>query len=242
MNLLALIRNSPPCRNEANGLLRDLVDLLQHFVQFPINDNTGSQLSRDEIFDHHRGRLAILQRTALKYFKSQLTILALSNYGAIDQRSQLEENLGALTDIELLELASRLGFRTSYPQSIRVPVSRQLLLELLILNHERPKNFQESIKALHSLPTEVDLYNPSLLRNEAYDGSRSLAIPKLNLQYLTVGDFLWRSYVLFRSESFFEIRNDMEETVQRLKPGIHASGDLRLDGFSRMALKIPKPG
>lgn len=86
------------------------------------------------------------------------------------------------------------------------------------------------------------MYDPSLLRNEYYDGSRPLAIPKLNLQYLTVGDFLWRSFILYRCELFFEIRKDMEETVKRLQPTVaEPHRDVQFQGFSRMALPIAKP-
>ena len=89
---------------------------------------------------------------------------------------------------------------------------------------------------------KTDLYDPSLLRNEFYNGSRSLAIPKLNLQYLTVGDFLWRSFILYRCESFYEVRKDMEDVIQRLQPRSTGVGSaVRFDGFSKMALPLSKP-
>ncbi|MCJ1401489.1 hypothetical protein MMC11_004703 [Xylographa trunciseda] len=242
LNLLSLIKLSPLYNNEDNGLLRDLHSLLRHFVNFSINDHTGSQYSRDESNDQHCARLARLQRASLKHFKSKLTILALSNYGAIEQRAELTSHLSQLTKSELVELCSVLGYRTIYPPSTNLTVEKDLLLEILITSHERQKTFQEVIRDLSVLPTEADVYDPSLLRNESYDGSRSLAIPKLNLQYLTVGDFLWRSFILHRCESFFEIRRDLEETVKRLQPRSAGVGSVTLfDGFSRMALPISKP-
>ena len=88
-----------------------------------------------------------------------------------------------------------------------------------------------------------DLYEPTLLRNEVYDGTRSLAMPKLNLQYLTIKDFLWRSFVIYRCESYFEIRKDLENTIRRLQPRLGGAGGLvQFGGFSKMALPIPKPG
>ena len=242
LNILAAIRVSPSFNNEDNDLLRDLYVLLSHFVKFSIDDSSGAQYSQVQAYEIHCNELARLQRTALKHFKTKLTILALSNYGAIDQRQELETHLKELTDSELAELCILLGFRTSYTSAVDVTKNREFLLEILVSAFERRKTFRESVGDLTVLPTEATLYEPALLRNDSYNGSRPLAIPKLNLQYLSIGDFLWRSFVLYRCESFFEIRKDMEDTVKRLQPReMGADGGVQFDGFSRMALPIAKP-
>ena len=241
LNLLALIRLSPMFNDQQNDLLRDLLVLFRHFMIFPIDDNTGVQYRRDQSHDKHNERLARLQRTALKHFKSKLTILALSNYGAIDRRQDLETQLLDLTDAELAELCSLLGYRTLYPASARIQVTRELLMEVLISAHERRKTFQEAVNDMGIQPTETDLYDVSLVRNETHHGARSLAIPKLNLQYLSVGDFLWRSFILYRCEQFFEIRKYLEDIIKRLQPEETGSDIVRFGGFSKLALPITKP-
>jgi intron-binding protein aquarius len=242
LNLLTLIRNSSLFYVEDNGLLRDLFFLLHHFVYFSVDDITGiqhSQLQSDEL---HYAKLARLQRTALRDFRSQLTILALSNYGAIEKRQELEGHFGQLSDSELESLCKLLCIRASYPAVAKVSVNRELLLDILVSFHERKRTFRENLRRSTVLPTEKTIYEPSLLRNESYNGSRSLAIPKLNLQYLSVGDFLWRSFILYRCESFFAIRQSMEDTIKRLQPRATGSSDIiQFDGFSRMAIPISKP-
>ena len=242
LNLLALIRVSPLFNTQDNGLLRDLFALLRHFFDFPIDDNTGSEHAKVQSYDRNCEGLARLQRVALKHFKEKLTVLALSNYGAINQRRELEEFLMQLTDTELEEMCRLLGFRTAYPSAARVQVNRELLMEIMLFAHENRKTFQETVGGMSIQPTETELYEPSLLRNETYNGSRSLAIPKLNLQYLSVGDFLWRSFILYRCEQFFEIRKYLEDTIKRLQPrGTGSGGGVHFDGFSKMALPITKP-
>lgn len=242
LNLLALIRVSPVFNDEKNGLLRDLFVLLRHFVHFSIDDNTGSQYTQAQADEQHYGVLSRLQRTALKHFKSQLTILALSNYGAIESREELDTHLQQLTDPELEHLCKLLDFRTFYPSAAKVMTTRELLMEILLSAHERKKTFRELVRGQTILPTEATLYEVSLLRNESYNGSRSLAIPKLNLQYLSVGDFLWRSFILYRCESFFEIRKSLEDTIKRLQPSFaDQKKAVQFDGFSRMAIPISKP-
>lgn len=241
-NLLALIKNSPLCNQEENHLFRDIFSLLRHFVNFSIDDNTGIQYTHSQSDELYHGNLAKLQRKALKHFQPQLTILALSNYGSIDSRRELEAHLTQLSDSQIEDLCKMLDFRTIYPSTINIGSHRELLLEILISAHEKRKTYRDSVRDLSILPTESTLYDPALLRNESYNGSRCLAIPKLNLQYLSIGDFLWRSFILFRCESFFEIRKSLEDTVRRLQPRIsEPKNDIYFDGFSRMAIPITKP-
>lgn len=80
------------------------------------------------------------------------------------------------------------------------------------------------------------------MRDERYDGSRPLPVPKLNLQYLTIGDFLWRSFLLYRAENFFGIRRDIEDSVVRLQPKLlFPKMETQFTGSSTMALVISKP-
>ena len=242
LNLLPLLRLSQVYEEPANGLFRDFVALLRHFLEFPIDDQGSTEHTAEANHQRHCKELARLQRTALKHFKEKLTVLALSNYAAIDSRAELTQFFSTLTDPELQKLCELLGFRTSYPKQAAVPPERRLYLEILLSAFERQETFHETVTRLSILPTEKSLYDDALLRNETYDGSRPLAIPKLNLQYLTLGDFLWRSFLLERAEAFFGIRKDMESIIKRMKP--HAqlqNGSVSFEGFSKMAMPISKP-
>jgi intron-binding protein aquarius len=241
LHTLPAIRLSPVFNDEDNGLVRDLYALLKHYTYFSIDDHTGVQHSRTEAYERHCAALASLQRVALKHFKEKLTILALSNYASIDKRTELEGHLEALTDVEITELCDLLHLRTSFPASTNLVADRQFLIEVLLSCHEKRKTFQETARDLSILPTELTLFEPMLLRNDNYNGSQPLALPKLNLQYLTVGDFLWRSFILHRCESFYEIRKEMEDTIKRLRPSIGRDGQTNFAGFSKMALPITKP-
>lgn len=241
LNILSAIRMSPAFNDEDNGLLRDLYALLKHYSNFSIDDHTGVQHSRTEAYERHCFTLASLQRTALKHFKEKLTILALSNYGSIDNRTELEGHLESLTEEQVIELCNLLGFRTSYPVSSGVTTDRKFLTEVLLSEHEKKKTFQETARDLSILPTEATLFEPTLMRTDDYNGSQPLPIPKLNLQYLTVGDFLWRSFILHRCESFYEIRKHVEDVIKRLRPTAGRNGQTKFDGFAKMALPTTRP-
>lgn len=241
LHILPAAALSPAFNAEDNGLLRELFALFAHYTHFNIDDHTGIQQSKNQAYERHCADLAKLQRTALKHFREKLTVLALSNYAAVDERKELENALTPLTDEELAELVAFLDLRTSYPDSTKLQVDRRFLTEILLSTFERRKTFQETARDMSVMPTEQTIFSESLSRTETYDGSRPLAIPKLNLQYLSVGDFLWRSFVLYRSESFYGIKQDIEDVLRRLRPEQAKSGETSFPGFSKLALPIPRP-
>ncbi|KAF2738138.1 hypothetical protein EJ04DRAFT_486889 [Polyplosphaeria fusca] len=240
LNMLPAIIMSPKYTDEDNGLFRDLFKLLLHFTYFAIEDQTGKQLSKLEYDQNHSDTLAKMQRVGYATFPVKLKLLALANYSSIGDREELQGHLKALNDAELVQLCSSMGLRTEYPQPSSVVQDRAFFLESLMSIVEYRPTFKDGIRDMRILPTEHILYEGTFLRNESYNGSRPLAIPKINLQYLTMGDFLWRSFILYRCESFYGIRKDMEDVVKRVQPrgkGVNT----RFGGFSRMSLPISKP-
>ncbi|KAH8895079.1 P-loop containing nucleoside triphosphate hydrolase protein [Thozetella sp. PMI_491] len=240
LHLLPALALSLMYNDEDNGLFRDLYSLLTHYTYFTIDDQTGVQQDKAEAYDRRCAELAKLQRTALQHFKEKLTVLALSNYGSIDKRPELEGLLEPLSKEEMEQLCSLLLLRISYPESTNVVVDRKFLLAVLLSTFERRITFQETAFELSVLPTEDSLFDHAVARTDHYDGSHPLAIPKLNLQYLSVGDFLWRALVLYRSESFYGIRTDIESALRRLKPELR-KGETVFTGSAKMALPISKP-
>lgn len=53
-------------------------------------------------------------------------------------------------------------------------------------------------------PTEEVIWDENVVPTEIYSGENCLALPKLNLQFLTLHDYLLRNFNLFRLESTCE--------------------------------------
>lgn len=240
LNVLPAMRLSPVCINQESALLRDLYTLLAHYANFAVDDQTGAQLSRTAAYDKHCADLSRLQRISLKNFKEKLSVLALSNYGAIETREHLQGFLEPLTDDELRSLTELAGLRVSYPETLKMPVDRNFFIECLINAFERRRTFQEQAEKMAVLPTEQSLFDAGFQRSDDYDGSHPLALPKLNLQYLSVGDFLWRTLVLYRAEAYYGIRRDVETALRRLQPELKSPGVTHFSGFSKMAMPVSK--
>ena len=70
---------------------------------------------------------------------------------------------------------------------------------------------------------------------------QALALPKLNLQFLSLDDYLERNYWLYKLESAFDLRKDLEDAIIRMAPQLDNKGRFtHFEGWARMATEIKK--
>ena len=82
------------------------------------------------------------------------------------------------------------------------------------------------------------LWDENLVPEGRYENDAVLALPKLNLQFLTVHDYLLRSFNLYRLEACYEIRDDVRRAVKHLKPVRDRLKGTVFSGWSRMAVPL----
>lgn len=114
---------------------------------------------------------------------------------------------------------------------------RELLTEILVSRLQRPVMQQDDIEKMPLYPTEDLVWDPNLVPEENYTGDYSLALPKLNLQFLTIHDYLLRNFNLYRLESTYEVRGDLQDQIPRMKPTLE-DGLTKFLGHARMALPL----
>lgn len=222
-------------RHEKGKLFAQLVDLLQFYERFEINDYYGTQLTDDEVVRSHYERFQAFQLLAFKKIP-KLRELALSNVGAIHKRADLSKKLSVLSPEELKDLVCcKLKLVSAEdPWSERV----DFLIEVMVSFFERQQSQKEAINALPLYPNEQIMWDESVVPSINYSGEGCLALPKLNLQFLTLHDYLLRNFNLFRLESTYEIREDIQEATPHLLPYINNEGETAFRGWSRMAVPI----
>ncbi|KAK5680177.1 hypothetical protein LTS10_007104 [Elasticomyces elasticus] len=242
LNLIPAIKLSPLYQDgDESALLREMLGLLSLYSCFPIDDQTGKQLSRADHDAAHNGQIAKLQNVALKLHPEKLKILVLANYGSLSSREELLGHTKVLSDPELVELCSQLGLRTVYPEKSGITLDRPFFEEVLASSISgQQEYYTDALAATSILPTETSLYAPTLLRLDSYTGDRPLAIPKQNLQYLSLPDLLFRSFTLARIEALSSLRSHIGSVLKTLSPRM-GGGVLRWDGFSKFAIPVSKP-
>ncbi|XP_035892639.1 RNA helicase aquarius [Anopheles stephensi] len=226
-------------RREEGNLFAQLLDMLKFYARFEINDKTGDPLTDHDMTQLHYAKIKSLQKAAFAKFPN-LRMFALSNVANVDTRESLEKHFGALDCASLREIACYLNL---VPEQLEPPfewhrTDETFLRELLISRHERRVSQLESLNEMPLYPTEDIIWNENVVPTEFYSGEGCLALPKLNLQFLTLHDYLLRNFNLFRLESTYEIRQDIEDAVSRMLPWKSEDGDVVFGGWARMALPI----
>lgn len=222
-------------KHEKGKLFAQLVDLLQFYENFEINDHDGTQFTDDEVLQTHYDRFQSLQLLAFKKIP-KLRELSLANVGAIHKRADLSKRLSVLSPEELKDLVCcklKLVSKDD-PWSDSV----DFLVEVMVSFFERQQSQKEAINALPLYPNEQIMWDESLVPSINYSGEGCLALPKLNLQFLTLHDYLLRNFNLFRLESTYEIREDIQEAIPHLLAYINNEGETAFRGWSRMAVPI----
>lgn len=216
-------------------LFCQLVDLLRFYEGFEIDDQTGSQLSDDDVLLAHCSKLQSFQLLCFNQVP-KLRDLSLTNVGAIEKRSDLVKNLAGLIPEEIKDLVCNklkiLSLSDPWAQKVH------FLVEVIVSNFEKRLSQREAINALPLYPNEEVMWDESLVPSINYTGEGCLALPKLNLQFLTLHDYLLRNFNLFRLESTYEIREDVHDVLQRMGAYVNGEGGTSFRGWARMAVPI----
>ncbi|XP_066279598.1 RNA helicase aquarius-like [Branchiostoma lanceolatum] len=237
-HLVVKCRLSKLTKKEEGRLFNQLLDRLTFYAGFEINDQTGEALTDHNMTDLHYNSITSLQRAVFKHFE-ELQKFAFANVASIDTREALQSHFSAMSARKLHEVCAYLNL-LPHPEGDgeSSPYSTKLLLELLVSRHERRLSQLEALNEMPLYPTEEILWDENIVPTEYFSGEGCLALPKLNLQFLTLHDYLLRNFNLFRLESTYEIRQDVEDAVGRMKPWKAEDGSVYFGGWARMAQPV----
>lgn len=138
------------------------------------------------------------------------------------------------------------------------PPSRSFVMSILLEYCVRRVSQLRSINSLPLYPSETLLWDANLLPSSSSSSgitsssekdslissslsssSSLLVLPKLNLQFLTIYDYLLRCFHLYRLESSYSIRSDLVDAIKRSAPRQSPSTKGTVfTGWSKMAVTI----
>ncbi|KAK6501069.1 hypothetical protein TWF481_008919 [Arthrobotrys musiformis] len=236
LQVVTCIRLSPFYGLQESQLFRDLVTLLEHFYYHEDGPKSDQGRSTPPAESKYRRNITRLQNTALQVSKGKLTVLGLANYASIGQKDDLGLQISTLDDRELSEIYERLLFRRNYPEEVPCRIDRRFMLCVIVETFAKRESPVDIVRNSSLLPTEETLTS-SLFHSENHAWESPVPVPKLNIQYLSITDFLWRAFFLHKSESFFGIHRDIQDSLRRLKPMVRA-GAVVFPGNSKMAAQI----
>jgi len=227
----------------SHRLFNNLLDSIDNYMHFEIDDQSGEALNSNNMIAKQNTKIHKLQTLAYNNHRESLKDIVFSSTGSLGNPRQLVKFLEYLSVEELYQLALELSIISERDaKRLGEPSDSNLALQdyLFDLFSDYFKYRQGQLDALNLLPLHP---NEKLLWDETqipfdnnYHGDSVLALPKLNLQYLTIYDFLLRNFNLYRLESAFEIREDLVDTIKRMGPRQNLGGQVIFAGWSRMAV------
>lgn len=204
---------------DESRLFCQLLNILKFYSGFEIDDQSGEAFTEAQMCELHYEHLKALQKGVFKYFREDLQIFSLTSIAQIDTRDKLIKFLQPLSIDRLYALAEYLHFVPLKDENHNQDeFSKELLIEIIISHTERRESQLNELNSLPLYPNEEVIWDENIVPTDYYSGDSCLALPKLNLQFLTLHDYLLRNFTLFRLEAAYEIRQDIEDAVVRMRP------------------------
>lgn len=233
--VLVTSRVSPLYNHPACDLYRRLVAMLHDSLTFPIDDHTGDAMLDDAVVAQHYERVQQLQRLLFRHVP-KLRQAAYLPCGTLSKKEDLMKHLKQLTQEELKFLVVN-QLRLIDENDPSMIIDPGFLMEVMVSAYEKPRPQRQIVQSLPLYPTESVLLDDKQVPSDSftYSGESILALPKINLQFLTLTDYLLRNFHLFRLEAAYEIQQDIVDVIRRTSPRLGENNQVQFEGWARMA-------
>jgi intron-binding protein aquarius len=225
--------------NNSQIKLLQLLDLLEFYSYFAIDESSGLAYSKAEIHRMHYDRIKQLQKFCFQSLKEQTIDFALSNVGAVDSPDTLSRILSEIELSALVEMSFQLGVRTTDLNG--EDVEKSFLIQSLIY-HLKKKDMDRIDRMRNDAlyPDEKIIFDDSVTTNNAHP----VGLTCLSLRYLSVSDYLYRQYNLLKFEYAYRLREDVLDASQRLAPIGNRDAknfiSTSFQGIARMAVPVER--
>jgi intron-binding protein aquarius len=199
--------------------------MIERCVRARINDQTGEAITQETAVARLHSRLHHLRKVAFSEFPTELKDVVFCSTGELSNPSALSRHMSLLSDEDLLRLAVKLSIVTDVDLKDRQSLlSRDFILDLILFHLSRGTNEIETLNQTSLYPTESILWDTRTIPDEdVVSESNVYPLPKLNLQFLSVYDYLLRNFELYRLESAYQIRLDLMDAIERINPVTNTS-------------------
>lgn len=232
--LSSLARHKSP----EGHLFDQLIELLLLYTKYEINIMTGDPLTDVEVIRKHEQEILSLQKLLWSNYE-HLKPYAIKPVKAIDNSSALYKMITSFdSKEELFDFIKHIGLVDDESMDEDDRENAPLMASILMDHYKRYELQMKKINSIPLFPNESVIWDTNLVPDQYYNYECPLALPKLNLQFLTLSDYLLRNFMLFKNESTYEIRQDLEDGILRSKCRWTSEGQFATGPKQRMALII----
>lgn len=219
-------------------LFDHLMELLMLYSRYEIDLITGEPLTELEIIRKHEEEIFDLQRVIWSKYE-HLKKFAIKSVKTIDSPGTIYQIITSFEFPEkLYEFLKDLGHVDEQSIDEEDQQDIPLLASILINKYRRFESQLKKINSISLFPNESIIWDTNLVPDKHYNYETPLALPKLNLRFLTISDYLLRNFMLFKHESTYEIRQDLEDAITKCKCHWTSEGNFATGPKQRLALII----
>uniref|UniRef100_A0AC35UID5 Pre-mRNA-splicing factor n=1 Tax=Rhabditophanes sp. KR3021 TaxID=114890 RepID=A0AC35UID5_9BILA len=235
-HIITYLTMSDLITTDEGSLICALVEKLKYFAKFEIDAIQGNPLTPKQIEQNHFKRFLQLQKAAFKLMKEECEDFYNLNVSSVDTKNALVNVFSKVGSLKLSHFVEELGLiREDEINSF----SDEFLIDKIVFHAQRRQNQLQQLNDTPLYPNEEYIWDENLIPYDEYTGDSVLPLDKLNLQFLTLNDYLVRNYNLFKLESTYEIRQELEDCLYRMKPYKNELHEKPLfEGWSKKALPI----
>ena len=219
------------------GLPMSTISSVSDLMAVDVDNLTGEVVTIEDSMREFYATTQQVQRLLFKYWENLKDVSFLSAK-ELSSRAVMAEYLGRLSDAELKELiCDQLKLATSEDSEV---YGRALLEEVFAEELSLRASSKRAVEDMPVYPTEALILNPMLIP-ENKDRSMSLAVPKINVQFLSLPEYLERNFKLYLMEAGYDVRQHLVGVVRRMAPYLNDEGRVEFSGWSAMGVEVSQP-
>lgn len=221
-----------------NSIFDKLYKYFKFYYYFQLDSKHNSYIDKISKLSLSYSTQSKMQSIAYTLFPEELSKILTENIAFTDSSDNLRKIISSLSHDQVLSFLSSLNL-LKYPEEF-YDTRTDLLHMIFISTFKRRKDAIHSILTLPLYPTEKLLYNTDLLpENVSLITQTLIPIPKLSLSYLTIFDYLLKNFLLFKYESSFSIREEINDVIDRMSPSFDNHKNFsKFLGWSLMGIPV----
>ena len=219
-----------------SGLHSSTLSSVSGMMAVDVDNLTGEVVTIEDSMKSFYSTTQQVQRLFFKYWENLKDISFLSAK-ELSSRKVMTEYLGRLSDAEIKDLVcDQLKLATVKDFDV---YGRSLLEEVFAEEMTLQASSKRAVEDLPIYPNEALILNPLLIPEDKDDILDLVpAVPKINVQFLSLPEYLERNHKLYLMEAGYDVRQHLVGVIRRMAPYLNDDGRVEFSGWSAMGVEV----
>lgn len=235
-NFVPKARCSSVLQNQEGKNISVYLSSLSDVMDVPVDSLTGEVITPEQAMREFYGYTQKIERLFFNYWEVLRDISYLSSR-ELASSEVIEKYLARLSDADMKELVcNQLKLATNRDFDA---YGRQLLNAIFMEELKTLSSAKKAVEGMSLYPTEKLITDKSLIPEDKTGlVDFTAAIPKINIQFLSLSDYFERNFFLYLTEVAYDVRGHLVNVIRRLAPYLNDCGKVDFSGWSKLGTSI----